>query len=93
MLICASSNYALRYHQAPNGNIAREVFEMSKRVGSSEGLKIVVLSVDGYKEIAEKLPWSQLGFDEAPFIGKPLRHAADDDFDEAVEQTIQFLGK
>ena len=91
VLICASSNYALRFRDAPNGNIAKEIFAMNRRIDDKDGLRIAVLSIDSYREIADKLPWSQLGFDEVPFIGKPLKHASDEDFEEAIREVLQAI--
>ncbi len=92
VLIIASSNYVARYRDAPDGYIAKEIFEMSKRVGG-ENLPVVILSVDDYKEIRGKLPWSQLGLDETPFTGKPIRYASDIEVERAVNEILGVIDR
>jgi len=80
----------MRYLEEPDGNIAKEIFEMSYRLRSDKNFKIVVLSADSYEEI-NKLPWSQLGLDEVPFTGKPLRDASNNDYEEAINEAMKMI--
>jgi len=91
LLILASLNYAKKYKNVPDGNIAKEISTMVKRKKSNENLKIVVLSVDNYLEIKDELPWQDLGFDRVPFVGDPLRDASDKDFKEAIEEVLKVI--
>jgi HD superfamily phosphohydrolase len=93
VLICASSSYAQRYRDAPDGYIAKEIFEMSRRVAAKDGLRVMVLGVDELGDIARSLPWSQLGFDEVPFVGGPLKCASDRDFEDAVQACLQVIDR
>jgi len=90
VLILVSSNYVARYREAPDGYIAKEVFAMSRRV-KVDGLKIIILSADDFSEIKDKLPWSQLGLDETPFTGKPLRYASDSEVDDAIDEMLKVI--
>lgn len=90
VLMIASANYGLRFRDAPDGNIAREIFAIGRRVRSHR-LPVVVLSADSYREIEHRLPWSQLGLDQAPFTGEPLRHASPAQIAAAVEQVLATI--
>jgi len=91
VLLLASSYYCMRYSEEPCGNISDEIFEMSHRLKSDKNFKIVVLSADSYEEIKEKLPWSQLGYDKVPFVGKPLRDASNSDYEEAINEAMKRI--
>jgi HD superfamily phosphohydrolase len=87
VLIIASANYGSRYRDAPDGNIAREIFATSMRV-QSHRLPVVVLSADDYHQIEHRLPWSALGLDQAPYVGEPLRNASPAQIADAVDQVL-----
>lgn len=95
VLLLASSCYCMRYSEEPDGNITKEIFTMHDRLKSDKksdkNFKIVVLSADSYEKIESKLPWSQLGFDEVPFIGKPLRDASNNDYEEAINEAMKMI--
>lgn len=90
VLLLASSYYCMRYSEEPDGNIAKEIFAMNRRLIFDKNFKIVVLSADSCEEI-NKLPWSQLGFDKVPFTGKPLRDASNNDYEEAINETMKRI--
>jgi HD superfamily phosphohydrolase len=87
VLLVASVSYAMRYRDMPDGNIAKEIFTMSRRVGSDR-LPVVVLSADPYHEVESRLPWSALGFDSAPFLGMPLRDASQQQMANAIDEVL-----
>jgi hypothetical protein len=91
VLIVASKAYGDRYQLMPQGNIAAEVFEMSRRWIASNPRPIVVVGVDEYTAFKETLPWNQLGFDDVPYTGHPLREASDDDLKDALEAGLRRL--
>jgi hypothetical protein len=90
VLVVASSNYANRYRDLPDGNVAREFFVLSRRY-ATESLPIVVLSADEHSAIEGRLPWSAIGFDGVPFIGQPLRGATAAAYAKAVDEVISVI--
>jgi hypothetical protein len=88
VLIIASVNYATRYRQEPDGYIAREIFAMSGRVATDSDFPIVVLSIDDWGDVENSLPWSALGFDEAPFTGMPLGSISAAQMVKAVDEAL-----
>lgn len=91
VLIVASKAYGDRYQLVPQGNIAAEVFEMSRRWVASDPRPIIVVGVDEYTAFKETLPWNQLGFDDVPYTGPPLREASDDDLKDAMVAGLRRL--
>jgi hypothetical protein len=90
ILIIISERYVLRHKDAPNGNIANEIFEIGKRF-SIDGLKPAFLSIDDSKYIKDKLPFTGLGIEGAPFIGKPLKDASGKLIQEAVDEALKMM--
>jgi HD superfamily phosphohydrolase len=93
VLIIASKAYGDRFQLIPQGNIAAEFFEMSRRWVAVEPRPIMVLGVDEYTSFKETLPWNQLGFDDVPYTGPALRESSDDDLRSALVAGLRRLDK
>lgn len=90
VLVLASTNYVARYNGEPDGNIAKEIIEMTKRV-SAEQLPVVFLSADDFKQIENKLPYSNLGYKGTPFVGTPLKDASSIVIEDAINEALKKI--
>ncbi|NQE70743.1 hypothetical protein NG2371_05214 [Nocardia gamkensis] len=92
-MILASTNYIARYTQAPDGYIATEIFSISNRIASGS-FPLVILSADSWKEVENGLPWrAAFGFDEAPFMGRPLRSASREEIVDSVDEMLRAIDR
>lgn len=89
ILVIVSTNYISRYAD-PNGNIHKEVIEMTKRY-SKNGLKPVFLSADHYEEIRNGLPYEELGYHGIPYVGKPLEDYSISMIEQAVDEVLKII--
>lgn len=95
VIILYSESYSKRYHKRiADGAISAEISEMIRRQ-SSDGLPIIVLSMEPFDLLTNKLPWSDLGFEGAhvPAVGKPLRVASDEDLRKSVGDALEQIEK
>lgn len=69
-LMVVSPSYQDRIVTQPNGNIAKELHAVSVR-RATEAYPVVALGTCTFRRL-DKMPWSLLGWDEAPFLGQPL---------------------
>lgn len=90
VIVIASLNYVSRYRDDPDGYVMTEVFEMSNRRSRDPNFPVVVLSGDEMQAIKE-FPWRRLGFDEAPYVGRPLRNAAQPEVNDAVAEALTAI--
>jgi hypothetical protein len=86
-----SESYAKQYLKyLDNGAISAEIGEMIVR--RRAGVPIVVLSLEPYTELVNKLPWQQLGYEGGvPAIGQPLRSASDEEFGRAIDDALRRI--
>jgi hypothetical protein len=89
VIMLVSSNYVARVKEEPNGNLGNEVAEIIVRV--REGLKLIPLSADNYKEIEDMLPWFAMNFASTPMVGKPLRYAPTDVINSALDEGLKII--
>lgn len=91
-IVLVSTDYIKRYRDAANGNIHKEVYEMSRHK-MARNRKVGFLSVDPFRDVRDGLPWSAFDYDETPFLGSPLRHATDNTVAEAIEAYLEYVNK
>ncbi|MFF0491681.1 hypothetical protein ACFYTQ_21860 [Nocardia sp. NPDC004068] len=92
VLIVASTSYAARYKQEPDGYIAAEIFAISTHRQHDPGFALVVLTADDKSTVRSTLPWrSAFGFDEPPFFGEPLRGAGQLELENAVRAALEAI--
>ncbi|WP_194290926.1 hypothetical protein [Nocardia aurantia] len=92
VIMVASTSYAARFKQEPDGYVASEIFAISARRERDADFSLVVLTAEDKSTVLDNLPWrSAFGFGEPPFFGRPLRSANSADFDSAVHAAIQAI--
>lgn len=92
VIVLASTSYAARFQQEPDGYVAAEIFAISARRERDSSFALVVLTADDKRTVSGSLPWrSAFGFDEPPFFGKPLRAATQTDIDVAVGSAVAAI--
>ena len=83
IILLHSKAYTKRFRQfADKGAIAAEVTEMIVE-RRRRNLPVIVISMDSYDLLDDKLPWTALGYDGMVPVVKPLR--------SATAETIQIV--
>lgn len=90
VLMIVSTSYVKKFQESPEGYIAKEFYAMLRR-RDDESFGVLVLSCDAKDDVATKLSWSQIGYEEIPYFGKALRGLQSTEVEEIVSGVIDKI--
>lgn len=88
-LMVVSVAYQDRILKQPNGNIVKEL-EVAAGMRRISGYPIVPLATSHFSTLS-RMPWGLLGFDETPFVGRPLSAHDRNGLAEAVNEALRRI--
>lgn len=91
-ILLLSPDYAQRAAD-PKGNIYPELISLGRKVPAE---RIVPVSLDAksvYRDELDGFPWALVGFDEAPFLGAPIRNATTSQIARALDSALQVIDR
>ncbi|MBX7266897.1 hypothetical protein KIF24_13255 [Micromonospora sp. Llam7] len=75
----------------PKGNIYPELIALGRQLPAQ---RIVPVSLDAkadYRDKLDRFPWALLGYEEAPFLGAPIRNATTSQIARALDTALRVL--
>jgi HD superfamily phosphohydrolase len=90
VLMIVSNEYVRKYQDFPEGYVAKEFYAMLRR-RDEESFNVLVLSCDEKDDVASRLPWSQIGYEEIPYFGKALRGLGMTEMEDIVRGVVEKI--